>query len=375
MHGMTTRTTLIALLLGSSLAACAADPKSTVLGFDSPSVRVVGRFSKTDGARVLDWSGTGAQVAFVGTSCKVKLRSTGAVLSVTIDGSPRPDLRLLEPTADTVVELVRDLRQGPHVLEIGKRTEASVGTVTLQKFLVEGSAGTLTPPPERRIEVVGNSITCGYGVLDSAKEHHFDPLTQDVYSAWAFVAARPLGADLRTTCVSGRGLVRNYDASTSGILPDIFERSGPSPTSPAWDFSGWKPQVVVVNLGTNDFASYPVPDSAAWENAVVAFVGRIRKVYGPISVVLADGPMLSDYWPNKPDGTPFPTLTTVRRHLENAAKRMQGVTVLHLTPNSAERGYGADWHPNRAQAELNGQELARRLSETMSWPLASSRRR
>lgn len=338
-----------------------------------PAVRLVGRTeSVKDGAR-LEWSGTGAVVAFEGTACRAKLRSTGAVLRVTVDGSPRPDLRLLA-SVDTVVDLARDLRPGPHVVELGKRTEANVGAIVLEGFQVDGPGGQLPALPERRLEFVGNSITCGYGVLDSAKEHHFDPLSEDVYSAWAFVAGGELGAEVRTLCVSGRGLVRNYDGSTQGTLPQLFDKTGTTPAAKAWNFAGWRPHAVVVNLGTNDFSAFPVPDSAAWEDAVVAFVGRIRKAYGLVPVVLADGPMLSDHWPLKSDGKPFPTMTTVRAHLENAARRLEGVSVLHLTPNDAARGYGADWHPNRAQAALNGQELSKRLSGLLGWKTASRRR-
>lgn len=375
MHGMATRTFFAAaLLFGSSLAFCAEAGKAAVLGFaDSSSVRAIGRTETVKDGVLLEWPGTGAQVAFSGTSCKARIRTTGAVLRLTVDGSPRPDLRLLVP-GDTVVELARDLRPGTHVVEIGKRTESSVGSVVLRDFVVDGAPGTLPPPPERRVEVVGNSITCGYGVLDSVKEHHFDPLTQDVYSAWGFVAGRELGIDVRTLCVSGRGLVRNYDGSTEGTLPYLFRKTGSSLSSEWWSFSRWRPQAVVVNLGTNDFSAYPVPDSAAWENAVEAFVAHVQKVYGPVHVVLADGPMLSDWWPMKPDGKPFPTLTTVRRHLENAARRRKRVTVLHLTPNEALRGYGADWHPNRAQAELNGQELAKHLSDVFGWAPIGRRR-
>lgn len=360
---------LVLAFLGSTSSAAWREVAPT-----DPPVRLVGRTeSVSEGAR-LEWSGAGARIAFEGTSCKARLRSTGAVLMVEVDGSPRPDIRLLGPVDDTLVELVSGLPAGPHMVEIGKRTEGFVGSVVLRGFRVDGKAGVLPPPPERRVEFVGNSITCGYGVLDSAKEHHFDPLTEDVYSAWAFVAGRELGADVRTICVSGRGLMRNYDGSTEGILPELFRKTGSNPASKAWGFSGWRPHAVVVNLGTNDFSAYPVPDSAAWENTVVAFVALVRKVYGPVPVVLADGPMLSDWWPNKPDGKPFPTLTTVRRHLENAARRMEGVSVLHLTPNAAERGYGADWHPNRAQAELNGRELSARLSDVLGWSPKGRRR-
>lgn len=337
-------------------------------------MRVLGRSGRDGAARVFEWPASGFEVAFSGTSCKARLRSTGAVLAVTVDGSPRPDLRLLGAAMDTFATLAEGLPRGPHVVRVTKRTEGFVGSVVLAGLEIDGSPGRPPPPPQRRIEFVGNSITCGYGVLDSVKEHHFDPLTEDVHSGWAFVAADLLAAEARTLCVSGKGLTRNYDGSTTDILPLLFDRVAPRAASAPWDASTWKPHVVVVDLGTNDFSRYPPPDSAAWETALVEFVGRVRKAYGPVPVVLADGPMLSDYWPLKPDGKPFPALATVRAHLENAARRLQGVSVLHLTPNSAERGYGADWHPNRAQAALNGRELAKRLSELAGWPLESRRR-
>lgn len=368
-----TRPSVQAAVLLSALASCASPSWREVAPTD-PSVRLVGRTESVSGGTRFEWPGAGARIAFEGTSCKARLRSNGAVLMVEVDGSPRPDLRLLEPVDDTLVELVAGLPAGHHLVEIGKRTEGFVGSVVLRGFLVDGKTGALPTPPGRRVEFVGNSITCGYGVLDSAKEHRFSPLTENVYSSWAFVAGRALDAEVRTTCFSGRGLVRNADGSVEGVVPELFERTSPVSASEPWDFSGWRPQAVVLNLGTNDFARYPPPDSAAWEAAVVAFVARVRKAYGPVPVVLADGPMLSDHWPNKPDGKPFPSLATVRAHLENAARKLQGVSVLHLTPNAAERGFGADWHPNRAQAELNGRELSAHLSGILGWTPKGRRR-
>ncbi|MCB9497696.1 MAG: hypothetical protein H6686_12490 [Fibrobacteria bacterium] len=336
-------------------------PAETFLPADAPGVAVFGRAGVVEGGIRLAWPGSGIRASFSGDTCEVRLASTGAILSVVLDGRPQKDI-VLGVVQDTVLRFEGSRRRRTHLLELGKKTEGSVGHLDFRGIRMEAHPEGLPVPPQRRIEFFGNSITCGYGVLDSVKEHHFDPATQDVFSAWGWLAGQELRADTRTICASGKGLVRNYGGSTSDILPRTFNRVFPDPSAPKAIPSPWQPQVVVVNLGTNDFSFFPPPDSADWERSIEVFIQDLRKGYGPVPVVLADGPMLSDYWPQRPDGTPFPSLTTVRSHLERVAGRIPGVRVLHLTPNDPKRGYGADWHPNRAQQRLNAQEAARFLA-------------
>lgn len=366
-------------ILAFVVGACAtgAAPVRDVPATDSV-VRFVGRVERNAGEVRLGWPGTETRLAFDGTGCAVRLGSTGAIVAVRLDGKPLPDLNLLEPVADTLVSLGTGLAAGRHEVVLTKRTEGFVGTLVVKGFRVDGKPLPPAPAPDRRILFVGNSITCGYGVLDSLKEHAFAPWTEDVLSSWAARAAGELRAEAHYVAYSGRGLVRNYGGSTEGVLPRLFDRSGPEASWSAWDHARWSPHVVVVDLGTNDFSIWPEPDSAAWEDSLVSFLAQVRKAHPNVPVVLADGPMLSDHWPKRKDGTPFPSLTRVRSHLLNAARRARSggpVEVLHLTPNSPERGYGADWHPNRAQAALNGRELSDLLGPFLGWKGAGGGRR
>lgn len=337
-----------------------------------PSVRILGRFDSTAKGAELSWSGGGFQVAFEGTSCKARFSSSGAILGVSIDNIRRPDMNLTVPVEDTLVEIVSGLGKGRHVVEVAKKTEAMVGSIVLKEILVDGKPSTPLAAKNRRIEFIGNSITCGYGILDSVKEHGFSPKTEDFSATFAALAAENLRADAHTVCYSGKGVVRNYDGSSTETIPTLFRRAVLAPDARPWKHSRWKPDVVVVDLGTNDFAKAPAPDSAKWESAWMDFLLQIREAYGDLPIVLANGPMLSDYWPLEASGKPVPSLTKVRAHLRNVAKAAKqkgfaSVSVLDLSPNSADRGYGADWHPNRAQAGLNGRELTDHLRKTMGW--------
>jgi len=46
-----------------------------------------------------------------------------------------------------------------------------------------------------------------------------------------------------------------------------------------WDFKVWNPQVVVINLGTNDFSEDFIPDRNEFVNAYINFIRRIQGNY------------------------------------------------------------------------------------------------
>ena len=76
------------------------------------------------------------------------------------------------------------------------------------------------------------------------------------------------------------------------LLPFVYDWTGTDTLSAvAWDHAKWHPDVVVMNLGTNDFAS-GVVDSAEFVNVAVDFVQRIRSYHPEAKIVLLDGPML-----------------------------------------------------------------------------------
>ena len=120
-----------------------------------------------------------------------------------------------------------------------------------------------TDKKDRKIEFIGDSITCGYGVLGGPKAL-FSTETESADDAFAVQCARALDADYQLVSFSGIGVISRYiepeenepltDVLMPALYPDtdavLAKRYGWRPES--WDFSSFCPQVVVIHLGTND---------------------------------------------------------------------------------------------------------------------------
>lgn len=120
-----------------------------------------------------------------------------------------------------------------------------------------------TDKKDRKIEFIGDSITCGYGVL-GGPEAPFSTKTESADDAFAVQCARALDADYQLVSFSGIGVISRYiepeenEPLTDVLMPALYlhtdavlaKRYGWRPES--WDFSSFCPQVVVINLGTND---------------------------------------------------------------------------------------------------------------------------
>lgn len=331
----------------------------------SPSIRILGRtIEESPGSLKWSWSGSGAGIAFEGTSCSAHLQGRGGIFRVLVDGVERAPLDLAT-NSDTLHLVAGGLPYGRHYVEIRQKTEAQNCTSRFRGFRIEGTPAALPPASSRRIEFYGNSITCGYGILDSVATNPFSVRTEDEGLTFAARAAEALGAERRTVCWSGKGVVQNYGRDTlNPTLPMLYQRILATDPDHPWDFSGWTPQVVVIDLGTNDF-SHVAPDSAKFHRTYAAFVDSLHARYPQAKFVLVDGPMLSDGYPSGVNA-----LSKVRRHLDNVVAEVgrRGIAATHLSlAPQGGLGYGADYHPNLAQAALNGQELAAHLGTTMGW--------
>lgn len=353
------------LILPLFLALATAVNSATVeLPPTSPSVRILGRSLDTN-PRELQWawSGSGAMVAFDGTTCVVRMIAKGALYRVRVDG--KESTLDLSSSSDTLHTLASGLAPGYHLVELRAKTEANSATTRFRGFWVDGTPAALPAPSSRRIEFYGNSITCGYGILDSVANNGFSVKTQDEGLTFAGLAADSLGAERRVICWSGKGVFKNYGSDTvTPTLPKLHRQILPWDATNLWDVSRWIPQVVVVDLGTNDFSGV-APDSAKFHRAYMGFVDSLHTHYPSARIVLVDGPMLSDGYP-----AGMNALTKVRKHLDNivAAGTAKGMSISHLelTPQG-DLGYGADFHPNRAQARLNGQELTTHIRRLTGW--------
>jgi lysophospholipase L1-like esterase len=253
--------------------------------------------------------------------------------------------------------VVRNLPEGDHVVEMFKRTESGqlgqpgVGRGEFLGFRVDqGSELLPLPPRAHRIEFIGDSITCGYGTeltTTEPQKHHYSSRNSSAYASWAAVTARRLDADLMLVAYSGRGVSRNYQSVPGDLLPALYPKTLPDdPKSPLWNFAAFTPEVVVINLGTNDFSPGGV-DRERFRKAYAAFLETLRGHYPDATLILAVGPMMSDYYP--PNESAWTNIQADVGALVEA-RRTAGDHDVHVLVLPTQTGpFGEDWHPTVMQ--------------------------
>src|SRR6188768_3245960 len=261
-------------------------------GPSAPAVHYVGRVDTSDPTVArFAWSGTGAIARFNGSIASVELGG-GQEYTVVVDATVQPKLVAKEG----LNTLTQGLSPGEHTVELYRRTEASQGESTIRSFDFGG--GQLLAPKAvvRRLEFIGDSITCGYGNEGASASCGFTPQTENHYLSYAAITARNLQAELSTVAWSGKGVVCNYgdDAnSCTDPLPTYYDRILPNRADSIWDFSRFQPDAVVINLGTNDLSTSTDPDQSSFEAGYKALLVRVRHAYPNARILCTNGPMLS----------------------------------------------------------------------------------
>lgn len=269
---------------------------SGVIAADNPDIQYVGRFDFSNPKKVVfDWAGVYIRSRFSGTSCAVRIEDSTDEYSVTIDHHAPKIFDFKGGDLHTVATGLS--ASVPHTIVIQKKTEPLVGHGVFMGFVLDKGATLLKPAPRpvRRIEFIGNSITCGYGVLGDTSGCHFSPQTEDAGMSYASQVARDLHADYHLISYSGKGVVRNYgdkNRTSPNPMPSYYDRTCCFDSTLKWDFKSWVPQAVVINLGTNDFSTHPYPDSTVFEDAYSQLIDRVRSLYPGVTVFCVIGPMV-----------------------------------------------------------------------------------
>ena len=258
------------------------------------------------------WSGSGFVARFFGTGLSATCRDGGNVYTIIVDGA-EPRVLTLKP-GRFAYQFASQLPCDVHTVEVYRRTEPMLGPTSFGPLQVEGQqpnahrdshayddlgdhepfAGPCLLPVQtrpRRMELIGDSISCGYGNEGLHAEAEYSADTENHYLSYGALLARAIDAQLSTIAWSGRGVVRNYDDQPGHLVPELYQRTLPEEDD-MWRFAD--PQdLVVVNLGTNDFAVEPGPDQAQFIRGYIELLGAIRqhRVRAPILTTI--GPMLS----------------------------------------------------------------------------------
>lgn len=326
------------------------------ISVENADIRRLGRTLMRNGTLWLGYSLTGAEFDFDGTSLSAELTTDWVndeawkenfqpYMAVLVNGKLLKRFAVSEGTAE--YELYRSEKAEKVRIRLVKLSENAFSKVGVLSFSADGKLTATKPCSERRIEFVGDSITCGFGIEGKSVCDNFKTSTENPLINYASLTANELGAEYQLTSWTAIGVYSNSvkdesvtepdNAWTMPVIYDYTDKAvdgmlGNEPEK--WDFSRFAPQLIVVNLGTNDkdFTRGIPERTVAFENCYREFIAHIREKNPQAHIICALGAMGQELLPQ----------------VENAVKALadERITSLGFDVQREEDGIGSEWHPS-----------------------------
>lgn len=325
------------------------------ISVENADIRRLGRTLMRNGTLWLGYSLTGAEFDFDGTSLSAELTTDWVndeawkenfqpYMAVLVNGKLLKRFAVSEGTAE--YELYRSEKAEKVRIRLVKLSENAFSKVGVLSFSADGKLTATKPCSERRIEFVGDSITCGFGIEGKSVCDNFKTSTENPLINYASLTANELGAEYQLTSWTAIGVYSNSvkddrtepdNAWTMPVIYDYTDKAvdgmlGNEPEM--WEFSRFAPQLIVVNLGTNDkdFTRGIPERTAAFENCYREFIAHIREKNPQAHIICALGAMGQELLPQ----------------VENAVKALadERITSLGFDVQREEDGIGSEWHPS-----------------------------
>lgn len=373
--------TLLALLtihcpLSTASATETIPIRGTVVSPTDPHIQYAGRISFANPERPA-WNFPGIQImaAFEGTSLKMIAKPKSGYFMAQIDQA-EPFKVAFTSEKDSVVTLATALSDGRHLVRLMYAIEGYEYYPEFWGFVLDKGRRLVDGPsfPARKLEFIGNSITCGYGNEGTNKEEHFDYATENHYYSYAAITARNLEAQHWVCARSGIGAYRNYGEPKTGspknniqvqyeytgyaLSPELRQKTGFD--SMKWDFSHYQPDAICINLGTNDLSTNNY-DTKLLKQGYQSLLKMVRQHNPQAKIVFLCGSMLGD----KELEIAKQILNEVAAEANKAGDKE--VYRFDFTPQNGDLGYGNDYHPSLWQHEKMAAELTAYLRALMQW--------
>ena len=244
---------------------------------------------------------------FKGNTCSVYLKSEDIYehhnyVSLVLDGKYIGRLKIEKGESKAYpIKISEDKKV--HQLSIYKATEAANGSVLFSGTTAEVVKSKSKNKDRKKIEFIGNSITCGMG--NDTKEtpcgigEWYDQ--HNAYWAYGPILSRSLEVDFLLSSVSGIGMYRNWNDEhiEEAIMPDVYENLYLNKDSSKRYGFNFHPDIVSICLGTNDLSEgdgnkprLPFNEGKYVSN-YIQFIKMIYKHNPNSQVVLLSSPMVS----------------------------------------------------------------------------------
>lgn len=346
---------------------------------DNTNVRTCGRSIYENDIRYLSYTNSFIEFEFTGTYAEAVINSDltpsedmfRAWAAVFVNGEETPSKRFKLDSKTAVYELFSSDEPKKVKLRLMKLSEAAFAKMGIESITIDGELHQAPKPEyERRIEFVGDSITCGYGIDGVWNVDGFSTETENSLKGFAYKTAKKCKAEFQYVSWSGMGVFSSWvDENAekpldSWLMHDIYPYtdSGLENTlgreghenHEKWDFSKYVPQVIVFNFGTNDHSwTKDIPERQAdFAAAYYRFIEFLREknpdayiicTYGVMGDILAD----------------IQSAQVDKFKQEHDDK----ITYIRLAVQDEADGIGADWHPSEKTHEKMSEIISAKVNE------------
>ena len=353
-------TALLTLVCSGAFAIKTVPIKGSIIRPTDPFIQYTGRISFANPERPA-WNFPGIQIvaSFEGTSLRMIAKPRSGYFMAQIDQA-EPFKVAFRGERDSVVTLATALPNGVHTVRLMYAIEGYEFFPEFWGFVLDKGKKLVETPalPSRKIEFIGNSITCGYGNEGLKKEEGFDYATENHYYSYASITSAYRNYGEAKTGSPGSCMPMQYEYTGYAWKPELRQEA--TILSEKWDFSRYQPDVICINLGTNDTSTNNY-DLDLLKQGYQKLLKQVRDHNPEAKIVFLTGSMLY----NK-------ELKEVKRLLDEVTSEAQKagdkeVYRFDMTPISGNEWYGNDYHPNIYQDEKMAGELTAYLRGLMNW--------
>lgn len=280
---------------------------------DNSTVHVLGRTLYRNDERWLGYCCTGIEFEFTGKKLTAELKTDWLndaewkhifqpYMAVYIDGNPEPEKRFAVEEGTGEYEILSSETEKNVRITLLKLSENAFSKVGIASLKADGCIKPVSPLFDRRIEFIGDSITCGFGIEAEHPWDGFRTSQENSRMNYASLTAGFFFAEYNLTSWTSIGVYSNSvkedvnEPDDSWIMPKIYFYTdiatdgflgADADTLEKWDFTSFRPQLIVVNLGTNDkdYTRGIKERTDAFKEAYVSFIRDVRKA-NPDSYIL-----------------------------------------------------------------------------------------
>jgi GDSL-like Lipase/Acylhydrolase. len=272
---------------------------------------------ETDKVLYFNWTCGGVEIEFTGTCLMADLiawpdtriehipgQTFGAIedkavsdwpwIGVVLDDEEELRQKILVDQPKKTVVLFASEKEEQHRIRIVKLNENFRTALGIQAFKMEGELRQRGEAKSRRkIEFIGDSITCGFGNMATEGNREFYTADENGWMTHGAITARKLDMDASFVSVSGITVARQGEIPAPYVMEELYpytdrmiqDKLKQNKNYEPWNFKENQPDYIVLNLGTNDATGVmasdrPAAEEKAFEESYYRFIKTIRKLNG-----------------------------------------------------------------------------------------------